>query len=91
MAETIFLTFVPVNGAPLRKFWDSVKRFLSDKGTHGNENYLLMENGQLVRDEKKISEIFNDHYINITEKKTGSKRQEESHSVGIYTKYQSEK
>ena len=49
-----------------------------------------MENGWLVRDDKKISEIFNDHYINIIENFT-CKKQEELHSVGINTKCQLEK
>ena len=44
-----------------------------------------MENGQLVRDDKEISEIFNDHYINIIENTTG-KKQEQSNSVCINTK-----
>ena len=49
-----------------------------------------MENGQLVRDDKKISESFNDHYINIIENITG-KKQQERHSVGINTRCQLEK
>ena len=66
-------------GIPNKKFSDSVKPFLSDKGSHGNENYSLLENGQITKDEKEISEIFNDHIIeNIT-----GEKQEGSHSGGI--------
>ena len=68
-----FSNLCTINGAPPKNFWDSVKPFLSDKGTHGNENYSLMENGQLVRDDRKIVEIINDHYINIIENLTGRK------------------
>ena len=78
------------NSAPPKNILDSVKPFLSDKGTHGNENYSRMENSQLVRDDKKISEIFDDHYINIIKNLAG-KKQEESHSVGINTKCHLEK
>ena len=38
-------------GAPIKKFWDSVKPFLNDKGSHGNENYSLIEDGKPIRDE----------------------------------------
>ena len=52
------------SGIPNKKFWDSIKPFLSDKGSLGNENYSLSENGQITKDEREISENFNDHYIN---------------------------
>ena len=72
-------------GIPNKKFWDSVKPFPSDKGSYGNENYSLLDNDQITKDEKEISEIFNDHYINIIENITG-KNQEWSHSGGINNK-----
>ena len=37
-----------------------MKPFLSDKGSYGNENYSLSENGQITKDEGETSEIFND-------------------------------
>ena len=64
--------------------------FSSDKGSHGNENYSLLENGQITKDENEISEIFNDHYINIIENTIGEK-QEGSHSGGINNKDPGEK
>ena len=74
-------------GIPNKKFSDSVKPFLSDKGSHGNENYSLLENGQITKDEKEISEIFNDHVIeNIT-----GEKQEGSHSGGINNRNPGEK
>ena len=30
-------------GAPNKKFWDSVKPFLNDKGSHGNETIHLLK------------------------------------------------
>ena len=41
-----------------------IKPFVSDNGSHGNENYILLENGKLIEDNREISEIFNDHNIN---------------------------
>ena len=85
-----FTSLCSNTGIPNEKFWASVKLFLSDKGSHGNENYPLLENGQITKDEKEISEIFNDHYINIIENITGVK-QEGSHSGAINNKNPGEK
>ena len=51
---------------------------------------MLLENGELIRDNRKISEIFNDQYIDIVENITG-KRQEGSHFIGLNNKEQVEK
>ena len=78
------------NGVPHKKFWDAVQPFLNDKGSHGNENYTLLENGKLIWDNRNISEIFNDHYINIIENITGE-RQEGSHFANLNNKEQTER
>ena len=70
-----FSSLCDENGVPHKKFWDAVQPFLNDKGSHGNENYTLLENGKLIRDNRNISEIFNDHYINIIENITGGKQE----------------
>ena len=54
-----FSTLSNDTGAPTKKFWDSVTPFLNDKGSHGNENYSLIEDGKLITDEGRVSEIFN--------------------------------
>ena len=77
-------------GTPTKKFWDSVKPFLNDKGSHGNENYSLIEDGNLIREEGRVSEIFNGHYINIIENLIGEK-QERSHTGNLHDKSQNEK
>ena len=78
------------NGVPHKKFWDAVLPFLNDKGSHGNENYTLLENRKPIRDNRNISEIFNDHYINIIENITGGK-QEGSHFADLNNKEQIER
>ena len=52
-----FCSLCDENGVPHKKFWDAVQPFLNDKGSHGNENYTLLENGKLIRDNRNISEI----------------------------------
>ena len=77
-------------GAPTKKFWDSVKLVLNDNCSHGNENYSLIEDGNLIRDKGRVSEIFNDHYINIIENLTGEK-QKGSHTGNLNDKSQNER
>ena len=55
-----------------KRFWDAIKPFITDKGTHGNDEYVLEENGKLVKEPEEISEIFNHYYTNIVEHATGN-------------------
>ena len=75
---------------PVRQWWYShkiVKPFLSDKGSHGNENCTLLENGKLIEDQGKFQRFFNDHYINVMENITGRK-QEGFHSGSLSNRNQ---
>ena len=44
------------NGISTKMFLEPVKPFISE-GSHGNENYTLLENGRLIEDHREISEI----------------------------------
>ena len=80
-----FSNLCTINGASHKKFWESVKPFLSDKRCPWKRKQFTYGNWLANRDDKESSEIFNDHYMNIIEIITG-KKQEESNSVGINTK-----
>ena len=54
-----------------KRFWEAIKSFVTDKGTHGNEEYILEENGSLIKDPEKVSEIYIEYYTNIVEHATG--------------------
>ena len=54
------------------KLYKTIKPFVTNKGTHGNEEYILEENGELIRDPIKVSAIFNEYYTNIVEIATGN-------------------
>ena len=54
-----------------KSFWRTIKPFLSSKGTHDNHDITLEENGNLIKDNKELSEIFNNFYVNIVESTTG--------------------
>ena len=55
-----------------KQFWRSIKPFLNDKGTHGQDEYILEENNKLIQDDKEIAEIFNEYYTNTVKYTTGS-------------------
>ncbi len=55
-----------------KKFWKLMKPFLSEKGGNYGTRITLKEDGVLVTDEKELAHIFNDQYVNIVEKTTGS-------------------
>ena len=63
-----------------KKFWKMVTPFLSDKGTHDNHDIILDQNGELIKDNREISEIFYDFYMNIVEQTTGMKPSQDSFS-----------
>ena len=46
-------------------FWNTVKPFLS-KSNKSYENIILSENSRVINNQKEISEIMNDYYINVT-------------------------
>ena len=50
-----------------KKFWKTVRPFFSNKGPD-SEKITLIENDELVRDDKEIAKIFNEFFINITKK-----------------------
>ena len=55
-----------------KKFWDTVKPILTNKGGTNGNVIILEENGKLISKEEELVEIFNDHYINIVKTTTGS-------------------
>ena len=50
------------------EFWNLVKPFLSNKGGLAGDDISLVHNNQIVTDDYQLTEIFNNHYINIVEK-----------------------
>ena len=46
-------------------FWKTFKPLFSNK--EGNRKIILVENGEILSDDKCISECFNEYFINITD------------------------
>ena len=42
--------------------------YLSNKGLHSQEDYMILNDGELITDKEDIGTLFNDYYINIIEK-----------------------
>ena len=55
-----------VDGNP-KQFWHIIKPFISDKGSNGNANIMLMENDCVVNDPKTVCNIFNEYFTNVTD------------------------
>ena len=60
------------NGRNSKSYWKTIKPFLTNKGSHGKEDYILEENEKLTKDPKEIGEIFINYYTNIVEHSTGN-------------------
>ena len=54
-------------GMSNRTFWETVKSFLTNKGYITNDCINIEKDGDIVRDEKVLVELFNENYINIVE------------------------
>ena len=56
-----------------KKFWSTVKAFLTNKGGISNDFITVENDGDLISNEKEIVELFNQNYINIVENSSGKK------------------
>ena len=65
-----------------KSFWKTFGPYLSSKGHMVNEDILLLENGVIERDRKKVGQHFNDYFINIIENSTGKKPEIIEYSSG---------
>ena len=54
-----------------KKFWNTVKPFLTNKGFLTDDNISIKVNDDLVAEKTKLANLFNLHYINIVENTSG--------------------
>jgi hypothetical protein len=47
-----------VGGPKSSDFWPTIKPFLSKKGSSSNNHITLSENGEIINDPAKVSEVF---------------------------------
>ena len=54
------------NTTNAKEFWNTISPFMTDKNCVSNNNIPLLENGEIVSDQERVTNIFNDYFINIT-------------------------
>ena len=63
-----------------KTFWKTVRPFISNTSTHDNHDIILDEICELIKDNREVSEILNNFYVNIIEQTTGMKPSQDSFS-----------
>ena len=49
----------------IKKFWSTVKPFLSDKGTKKSKDVFRNDDGKILTDRKDVSEVLNTYFTDI--------------------------
>ena len=57
-------------------FWKIFGPYISNKGHHSHEDYIVSKNGELINCKKDVANLFNNYFINIIENSTGQKLDE---------------
>ena len=52
-------------GNRCKDFWPTVKPFLTNKGCLIQKDIILQENNNILTDQKEISEVFNNFFVNV--------------------------
>ena len=56
-----------------KEFWKTIKPVLTNKGCLENSDIMLINDDEMVTDDKALAKTFNEHYINIVEQSSGLK------------------
>ena len=73
-AEKIFFKEATKDGiVSNKKFWSTVKPFLTNKEGISNDFISVEKDGDLISNEKEIVKVFNQNYKNIVENSSGKK------------------
>ena len=51
-----------------KAFWKTIGLFLSNKGCLENNDIMLINDDEMVTDDKQLAKTFNEHYINTVER-----------------------
>ena len=56
-----------------KEFWKTIRPFLTNKGCLENSDIMLINDDEMVADDKTLAKTFNEHYINTVERSSGLK------------------
>ena len=65
---------------------EAIKPFLINKGCFEKSDFMLRNDKKMITDEKKLVQLFNDHYINIVERSCGFKPEKVGFDFGSCNK-----
>ena len=55
------------NGKDVKDFWNFCKPYFTNKGVCNDEKIILVEKEEVLRKDSKISDTFNNYFVNITD------------------------
>ena len=67
-------------------FWKAIKPFLTINGCLEKSDIMLRDHEKVITDEKKLVQLFNDHYINIVERTCSFKPEQVEFDFGSCNK-----
>ena len=56
-----------------KEFWKTIRPFLTNKGCLENSDIMLINDDDMITDDKTLAKTFNEHYINTVERSSGLK------------------
>ena len=56
-----------------KEFWKTIRSFLTNKGCLENSDIMLINDDEMVTDDKTLAKTFNEYYINTVERSSGLK------------------
>jgi hypothetical protein len=48
-----------------KRFWPTIKPFLTNKGSHFENNIILCNNDEIINNQSDVAEIFNNYFVNV--------------------------
>ena len=54
-----------VGGPKTKDFWPTIKPFLTNKGSYFENNIILCDNDNIINDQSKVANMFNDFFVNV--------------------------
>ena len=67
-----------------KEFWKTIRRFLTYKGCLENSDIMLINDDEMVTDDKTLAKTFNEHYVNTVERSSGLKPNQKKWNLKIH-------
>ena len=64
-----------------KRFWETMNPFLRNKGCLENNDIILLDDEEMITNDRILAKYFNEHYRNIVKRSSGFKLSKISFSV----------